>query len=70
MSGKGSMVTTSCKVFHIKKFSREFQLTILNLFNMDPIDDGVEENENAEDTLPSALSQDFPKQTRSRTMNS
>ena len=67
MSGKGSMVTTSCKVFHIKKFSREFQLTILNLFNMDPIDDGVEEN--AEDALPSAASQDFPQHTQSRTMN-
>ena len=45
MSGKGSMVTTCCKIFHIKKFTQTFQESILNLFNMEPVE-ASEENFN------------------------
>ena len=63
-SGKGSMVTTYCKIFHIRKFSRSFQENLLVLFDMEPLD---ENDMDLEDNL--ALSQDYPQHTQSRTCN-
>ena len=65
ISGKGYLVATCCKIFHLKKFSRRLQDTILSLFNMEPIDDLNEED--AEEAL--AASQDFPEYSQSRTMS-
>ena len=65
MSGKGSMVTTCCKIFHIKKFTQTFQESILNLFNMEP----VEASEEDSSCASLAASQDFPEHSQSRTGN-
>ena len=65
ISGKGCMVATSCKIFYIKKFSRQLQDTILSLFSMEPIDDMLDED--SEEAL--AASQDFPEFSQSRTMS-
>ena len=61
-SGAGSMISTYCKIFHIKKFSRSFQDSLLTLFNMEPLD---ETEVDVEEDL--ALSQDFPQHSQSRT---
>ena len=62
MAGKGSMITTCCKIFYLKNFSRDFQERILNLFDMDPID--AEDDPNVDNNL--ASSQDYPNHCQSR----
>ena len=61
MSGRGSMVTTCCKIFFMRIFSREFNETILIIFNMEPL---TEEDEH--DASGHLASQDFPQFSQSR----
>ena len=62
MSGEGSMIATSCKIFYLNKFSSSFQEMLYKLFNME-----VPEMSDREESEYSQ-SQDYPHHSQSRTM--
>ena len=65
MSGKGTMKATSCKIFKMKSFSKNFHERVLNLFNME-IPENMSDDDDANDDQI-AQSQDHPLHTQSRT---
>ena len=55
MSGEGSMIATSCKIFYLNKFSSSFQEMLYNLFNMEVPE--MSDREESEYSCPSQLHQ-------------
>ena len=61
ISGKGTMNATSCKVFKVKSFTRNFREELLKLFNMETL-----ESEEETETNDNIASQDHPNHSQSR----